>query len=57
MSIPLTGWLGFKWTFAVLALLAVLSAGIYNAMFNRMEEPPGKAATAGRGVKEAPQNE
>ncbi|MBM7567157.1 MDR family MFS transporter [Paenibacillus sacheonensis] len=46
MSIPLTGWIGFQWTFALLALLAVLSAGIYNVMFNRLEEPPRKTEAA-----------
>ncbi|QHW31781.1 MFS transporter [Paenibacillus rhizovicinus] len=38
LSIPLTGWIGFKWTFVLLALLAVISAGIYNVMFNQLEK-------------------
>ncbi|NBD24177.1 MDR family MFS transporter [Paenibacillus glycinis] len=46
ISIPMTGWIGFKWTFALLALLAVLSAAIYHAMFNRLEEPPKQPKTA-----------
>ncbi|WP_237179163.1 MFS transporter [Paenibacillus sp. MMS18-CY102] len=41
LSIPLTGWLGFKWTFALLALLAVIAAVIYNMMFNRLKETSG----------------
>ncbi|QHT59030.1 MFS transporter [Paenibacillus lycopersici] len=43
MSIPLTGLLGFKWTFALLALLAVVSGFIYNVMFNQLDKPPRKA--------------
>lgn len=38
MSIPLAGWIGFKWTFALLALLAVFAAAIYYAMFDRLED-------------------
>ncbi|WP_308637461.1 MDR family MFS transporter [Paenibacillus silvisoli] len=37
LSIPLTGWIGFSWTFTLLAVLAVLSVFIYNSMFNQFE--------------------
>ncbi|RAP74675.1 MDR family MFS transporter [Paenibacillus montanisoli] len=37
LTIPLTSWIGFAWTFTLLAVLAVLSAFIYNSMFNRFE--------------------
>ncbi|SFI78425.1 Dipeptide/tripeptide permease [Paenibacillus sp. UNC496MF] len=55
MSIPLTGMLGFKWTFAALALLAVLSAVIYNAMFNKLEEAPRRPEGKPRRAKPKPQ--
>ncbi|TXK74628.1 MFS transporter [Paenibacillus sp. N3.4] len=34
LSIPLSQWIGFSWTFGLLAGLAVLSAILYNSMFN-----------------------
>lgn len=43
LSIPLTGWVGFRWTFMLLAILAVLSAVIYNMMFNQLERDPAPA--------------
>jgi DHA1 family multidrug resistance protein B-like MFS transporter len=33
LSIPLTVWIGYDWTFFVLAILALVSAGIYWIMF------------------------
>ncbi|WP_239616278.1 MDR family MFS transporter [Cohnella mopanensis] len=37
MSIPLSNWLGFSWTFGILTAIAILSALLYNIMFNRHE--------------------
>ncbi|OXM14832.1 MDR family MFS transporter [Paenibacillus herberti] len=34
LSIPLCGWIGFPWTFGVLALLAAASAVLYKIMFD-----------------------
>ncbi|NEW07906.1 MFS transporter [Paenibacillus sp. SYP-B3998] len=34
LSIPLSEWVGFSWTFGLLAGLAVLGAVLYNVMFN-----------------------
>lgn len=38
LSIPISSWIGFTWTFFLLAALAVLSAAIYNLMFNQYEK-------------------
>ncbi|WEG13745.1 MFS transporter [Pullulanibacillus sp. KACC 23026] len=38
MSIPLTVWMGYSWTFVILALLAFLGAGFYAAMFYQKEK-------------------
>ncbi|SDM84602.1 Dipeptide/tripeptide permease [Paenibacillus sp. yr247] len=37
LSIPISNWIGFSWTFTLLAGLAVLSAVMYNIMFNRFD--------------------
>ncbi|WP_066174240.1 MDR family MFS transporter [Bacillus marinisedimentorum] len=37
ISIPLTLWVGYGWTFAILSLLAVLAAVLYYSMFKRMK--------------------
>ena len=39
ISIPLTVWIGYDWTFLILAALAVLSAALYWGMFNLSEKP------------------
>lgn len=41
--IPMTVWIGYTWTFFVLAILSLLSAGLYWLMFHRLEQ--GKAQT------------
>jgi MFS transporter, DHA1 family, multidrug resistance protein B len=33
ISIPLTVWIGYGWTFAILSILAILSAGLFWIMF------------------------
>lgn len=38
ISIPMTVWFGFLWTFTILALLALVSAGIYYYMFIKYEQ-------------------
>ncbi|SDX33901.1 MFS transporter [Paenibacillus sp. CF384] len=38
LTIPLTSWIGFTWTFTLLAVLAALSAVIYNSMFNLFDK-------------------
>ncbi len=38
LSIPLTVWIGYEWTFIVLCLLALASAGIYWLMFYSFEK-------------------
>ncbi|MBP3965360.1 MDR family MFS transporter [Paenibacillus lignilyticus] len=38
LTIPLTSWIGFTWTFTLLAVLAALSAVIYNMMFNLFDK-------------------
>lgn len=38
MSIPLTMWVGYDWTFFILFLLAVLSSLFYFIMFKRMDK-------------------
>jgi len=38
LSIPISSWIGFNWTFIVLAVLAVLAAAMYNIMFNRFDQ-------------------
>jgi DHA1 family multidrug resistance protein B-like MFS transporter len=40
VSIPMTAWFGFGWTFAILAALAVLSGFVYLAMFRLFEKRP-----------------
>lgn len=37
MSIPLSNWIGFQRTFAILAGISVLSAILFNMMFNRYD--------------------
>ncbi|HET7627896.1 MAG TPA: MFS transporter [Bacillales bacterium] len=37
ISIPMTVWFGYSWTFALLCLLAVCSAVLYYFMFNSLE--------------------
>ncbi|MBY0122973.1 MFS transporter [Bacillus sp. S/N-304-OC-R1] len=39
ISIPLTVWIGYEWTFLILAVLAVLSAVLYWLMFAIAEKP------------------
>jgi MFS transporter, DHA1 family, multidrug resistance protein B len=36
--IPMTAWIGYDWTFFILALLAILSAGLYWVMFYLFEK-------------------
>ncbi|MCQ6281119.1 MFS transporter [Bacillus sp. EB600] len=36
--IPMTAWIGYGWTFFILALLAILSAGLYWVMFYLFEK-------------------
>jgi DHA1 family multidrug resistance protein B-like MFS transporter len=38
LSIPLTAWIGYGWTFFVLAILALCSAGLYWLMFYSFEK-------------------
>jgi MFS transporter, DHA1 family, multidrug resistance protein B len=38
LSIPLTVWIGYEWTFFVLSILALLSAGLYWLMFQYFEK-------------------
>jgi MFS transporter, DHA1 family, multidrug resistance protein B len=38
LSIPLTVWIGYEWTFIVLCLLALASAGLYWLMFYSFEK-------------------
>ncbi|KYC60159.1 MAG: MFS transporter [Heyndrickxia faecalis] len=38
VSIPLAGWIGYKGTFSILAVLAVMSAGMYVLMFRQYEK-------------------
>ncbi|SDG64851.1 Predicted arabinose efflux permease, MFS family [Planococcus glaciei] len=40
LSIPMTAWFGFGWTFAILAALAVVSGFVYLAMFRLFEKRP-----------------
>ncbi|MBZ5200186.1 MFS transporter [Planomicrobium chinense] len=40
LSIPMTAWFGFGWTFAILAALAVISGFVYLAMFRLFEKRP-----------------
>lgn len=40
LSIPMTAWFGFGWTFAILALLAFASGVIYYWMFQLFEKQP-----------------
>ncbi|WNR44873.1 MDR family MFS transporter [Paenibacillus roseipurpureus] len=37
LSIPISSWIGFTWTFCLLAAIAALSAVIYHLMFNQYE--------------------
>jgi len=45
MSIPLSAWIGFEWTFFVIAGLAVVSAFIYYIMFKQFEKIKSKTRT------------
>ncbi len=38
LSITISLWIGYEWTFILLAILAVVSAGIYYVMFNKFEQ-------------------
>ncbi|AQQ54414.1 MDR family MFS transporter [Planococcus lenghuensis] len=40
LSIPLTAWIGFGWTFAILAVLSVASGVVYLLMFTLYEKRP-----------------
>ncbi|MGI2327887.1 MDR family MFS transporter [Planococcus sp. YIM B11945] len=40
ISIPMTAWFGFGWTFAVLGLLAIASGFVYLLMFQLFEKRP-----------------
>ena len=40
LSIPMTAWFGFGWTFTILALLAFASGIIYYWMFQLFEKQP-----------------
>ncbi|RTE05414.1 MDR family MFS transporter [Paenibacillus whitsoniae] len=46
LSIPLSAWIGYVWTFSLLAGLAVAAAVLYNAMFNRFEGASGERASS-----------
>ena len=37
LSIPMSAWFGFQWTFLIIAILAVISAFIYFVMFKQFE--------------------
>lgn len=37
LSIPMSAWFGFKWTFLIIAILAIISAFIYYVMFKQFE--------------------
>lgn len=37
LSIPMSAWFGFKWTFFIIAILAIISAFIYQVMFKQFE--------------------
>ncbi|MEH7122468.1 MFS transporter [Bacillus sp. JJ1773] len=47
ISIPLTVWIGYDWTFSILAGLAVLSAVLYWLMFSISEKPNTVVAKKG----------
>ncbi|QGG54488.1 MDR family MFS transporter [Paenibacillus sp. B01] len=50
LSIPLSGWIGFPWTFGALALLALAAAVIYKIMFDLHEhDGPSPARTLQEG--------
>ncbi|PSL34301.1 sugar phosphate permease [Planomicrobium soli] len=40
ISIPMTAWFGFGWTFAILGILAIASGFVYLLMFNLFEKRP-----------------
>ncbi|WP_088008593.1 MDR family MFS transporter [Indiicoccus explosivorum] len=40
LSIPMTAWIGFGWTFAILAILSVISGFVYLLMFAGYEKRP-----------------
>ncbi|MEH7276850.1 MDR family MFS transporter [Neobacillus vireti] len=40
LSIPMTVWIGYEWTFFVLTILALASAGLYWLMFYSFEKKP-----------------
>lgn len=42
LSIPMTVWIGYGWTFFVLSILALFSAGMYWAMFYSFERQSAK---------------
>ncbi|MBB6673539.1 MDR family MFS transporter [Cohnella nanjingensis] len=47
LSIPLSDWIGFPWTFALLAALAVAAAALYNLMFRWHERPASPRQSPG----------
>jgi MFS transporter, DHA1 family, multidrug resistance protein B len=44
LSIPMTVWIGYEWTFFVLCLLALASAGLYWIMFYSFEKQTAKGS-------------
>ena len=38
LSIPMSAWFGYTWTFMIICMLALLSAVIYHIMFSRMDK-------------------
>ncbi|MDN4075750.1 MULTISPECIES: MDR family MFS transporter [Fictibacillus] len=38
LTIPLTMWIGFRWTFFLLFVLTVVGAGLYHIMFNLLDK-------------------
>jgi dipeptide/tripeptide permease len=42
LAIPMTVWVGYSWTFIILCLLALASAGLYWVMFYVFEKQTGR---------------
>ncbi|MFE4353151.1 hypothetical protein ACFVSS_22235 [Peribacillus butanolivorans] len=38
LAIPMTGWIGYNWTFGILSALAIASAVLYFIMFSLYEK-------------------
>jgi DHA1 family multidrug resistance protein B-like MFS transporter len=49
LSIPLCGWIGFGWTFGLLALLAAAAAVVYKIMFDWYDDAPTSAGVSASG--------